>query len=43
MRGESDDAKRIYEQVMTLDPENLQANIFLGNYFTFRPSVPETS
>ncbi len=33
MRGESDDAKRIYEQVMTLDPENLQANIFLGNYF----------
>lgn len=33
MRGDSDDAKRIYERVMTLDADNLQANIFLGNYY----------
>ncbi len=33
MRGESKGALRLYEKVLTLDANNLQANIFLGNYY----------
>lgn len=33
MRGKEDDARRLYEQVLELDADNLQANIFLGNYY----------
>lgn len=33
MRGQEDDARRLYEKVLGLDADNLQANIFLGNYY----------
>lgn len=33
MRGDEDDARRLYEKVLGLDADNLQANIFLGNYY----------
>lgn len=33
MRGETKDALKLYEEVLTLDADNLQANIFLGNYY----------
>lgn len=33
MRGEEKDAVKLYEKVLTLDADNLQANIFLGNYY----------
>lgn len=33
MRGKEKEAMRIYEKVLLLDADNLQANIFLGNYF----------
>lgn len=33
MRGKEKDALRTYEKVLMLDGDNLQANIFLGNYF----------
>lgn len=33
MRGETKDALKLYEKVLTLDADNLQANIFLGNYY----------
>lgn len=33
MRGKERDALKNYEQVLMLDPNNLQANIFLGNYY----------
>lgn len=33
MRGKEKDALKTYEKVMTLDSNNLQANIFLGNYY----------
>lgn len=33
MRGKEKDAVKTYEKVMMLDADNLQANIFLGNYF----------
>lgn len=33
MRGEARDALELYEKVLTLDADNLQANIFLGNYY----------
>lgn len=33
MRGKEKDALKNYEQVLMLDPNNLQANIFLGNYY----------
>lgn len=33
MRGKENDARKTYEKVMMLDADNLQANIFLGNYY----------
>jgi len=33
MRGKEKDALKTYEKVLALEPNNLQANIFLGNYF----------
>lgn len=33
MRGKEKDALKTYEKVLTLDADNLQANIFLGNYY----------
>lgn len=33
MRGEEKDAVKLYEKVLGLDADNLQANIFLGNYY----------
>ena len=33
MRGEAKDAMKLYEKVLALDADNLQANIFLGNYY----------
>ncbi|WP_455610439.1 tetratricopeptide repeat protein, partial [Bacteroides sp.] len=33
MRGKEKDAVKTYEKVLILDANNLQANIFLGNYF----------
>lgn len=33
MRGKEKDAVKTYEKVLMLDADNLQANIFLGNYF----------
>ena len=33
MRGEEKDAVKTYEKVLLLDADNLQANIFLGNYY----------
>lgn len=33
MRGKEKEALKNYEQVLMLDPNNLQANIFLGNYY----------
>ena len=33
MRGKEKDALKTYEKVLKLDANNLQANIFLGNYF----------
>ena len=33
MRGETKDAMKLYEKVLALDADNLQANIFLGNYY----------
>ena len=33
MRGEAKDALKLYETVLALDADNLQANIFLGNYY----------
>ncbi len=33
MRGESKKALKLYEKVLALDADNLQANIFLGNYY----------
>ena len=32
-RGQEKDALHIYEQILTADPDNLAANIFLGNYY----------
>lgn len=33
MRGKEKDAVKLYEKVLGLDADNLQANIFLGNYY----------
>lgn len=33
MRGNETDAVKTYEKVLMLDADNLQANIFLGNYY----------
>lgn len=33
MRGKEKDAVKTYEKVLMLDGDNLQANIFLGNYY----------
>lgn len=33
MRGREKEASRLYEKVLTLDGDNLQANIYLGNYY----------
>ncbi len=33
MRGQEKNAVKLYENVLTLDANNLQANIFLGNYY----------
>lgn len=33
MRGKEKDALRLYEKVLAMDADHLQANIFLGNYF----------
>lgn len=33
MRGKEKDAMKTYEKVLMLEADNLQANIFLGNYF----------
>ena len=33
MRGKEKDALKTYEKVLKLDGDNLQANIFLGNYY----------
>lgn len=33
MRGQEKNAVKLYENVLSLDPNNLQANIFLGNYY----------
>lgn len=33
MRDKGKEAVRLYERVLTLDPDNLAANIFLGNYY----------
>ncbi len=33
MRGKDKDAVELYTKVLKLDPDNLQANIFLGNYY----------
>jgi tetratricopeptide (TPR) repeat protein len=33
MRGKEKDALKTYEKVLSLDADNLQANIFLGNYY----------
>ena len=33
MRGEAKDALKLYETVLALDADNLQANIILGNYY----------
>ena len=32
-RGQEKDALRMYEKILQLEPENLAANIFLGNYY----------
>ncbi|WP_281643927.1 tetratricopeptide repeat protein [Bacteroides zoogleoformans] len=33
MRGKEKEALRLYEKVLLLDGDNLQANIYLGNYY----------
>lgn len=33
MRGQEKNAVKLYESALALDPNNLQANIFLGNYY----------
>lgn len=33
MRGKEKEALKSYEQVLMLEPNNLQANIYLGNYY----------
>lgn len=33
MRGKENDAVSLYEKALMLNPDNLQANIFLGNYY----------
>lgn len=33
MRGREKEASKLYEKVLTLDGDNLQANIYLGNYY----------
>lgn len=33
MRGKENESRKLYEQVITLDPDHLQACIFLGNYY----------
>ena len=33
MRGKEKDALKTYEKVLKLDADNLQANIYLGNYY----------
>lgn len=33
MRGQEKNAVKLYENILALDPNNLQANIFLGNYY----------
>ncbi len=33
MRGKEADAVKMYEKVLALDADNLQANIYLGNYY----------
>ena len=36
MRGKEKDALKTYEKVLSLDADNLQANIFLGNYYSLQ-------
>lgn len=36
MRGEEKGALRLYEKVLALDADNLQANIYIGNYYYLR-------
>lgn len=33
MRGQEKNAVKFHESALALDPNNLQANIFLGNYY----------
>lgn len=35
-RGKDDEAFQIYQHVLQLDIDNLQANIFMGNYYYFK-------
>lgn len=39
MRGEEKEAVKIYEKVLALDANNLQANIFLGNYYYLQAEI----
>lgn len=41
MRGKEKDAAEIYEKVLNLDTNNLQANIFLGNYYYLQAEIEE--
>lgn len=39
MRGKEKDAMKTYEKVLKLDSDNLQANIFLGNYYYLQAEI----
>ena len=39
MRGKEKDAVKTYEKVLLLDADNLQANIFLGNYYYLQAEI----
>ncbi|MDR0893291.1 MAG: hypothetical protein LBN24_11880 [Mediterranea sp.] len=40
-RGKEKDAVRMYEQILTLDADNLTAGIFLGNYYYLQAEYPK--
>lgn len=39
MRGKEKDAVKMYEKALMLDADNLQANIFLGNYYYLQAEI----
>lgn len=43
MRGNESDARQLYEHVIQLDADNLEANIFLGNYFFLQAEKEKTN